>query len=104
MKYRITFSARATSDLTNLFDYLLKQTSEKTSRHFVEGIYNYCLEFDTFPQRGLQRDDIRPGLRLVGYRRHACIAFAVIDDEVVILRILMRGQNVGREISEDIIL
>jgi len=36
----------------------------------------------TFPIRGVQRDDIRPGLRITNYKRRAVIAFAVSDEEV----------------------
>jgi toxin ParE1/3/4 len=48
-----------------------------------------------FPERGVRRDDIITGLRIVGYKRHASIAFTVTDDTVYILRIFMRGMNFG---------
>jgi toxin ParE1/3/4 len=86
--------------LENLYDYLLPHAGEKTARNFVENIYNYCAAFDQFPERGIKRNDIRQGLRLVGYRRHASIAFTVVADEVIILRIFVRGQDVETEIME----
>jgi plasmid stabilization system protein ParE len=93
VKYQIVFAARAQNDLTDLFDYLLPRAGEAAARRFVEGIYEYCLGFDKFPERGMRHDDIRPGLRVVGYQRHASIAFTVAGDKVIILRIFMRGQD-----------
>jgi toxin ParE1/3/4 len=55
---------------------------------------------DTFPERGITRSDMRPGLRLLGYRRQVTIAFTVHDGNVFILRILGRGQNVQSELEE----
>jgi toxin ParE1/3/4 len=39
------------------------------------------------------RDDIRPGLRVVGYKHRASIAFTVEGERVIILRIFHGGQN-----------
>jgi plasmid stabilization system protein ParE len=39
------------------------------------------------------RDDIRPGLRVVGFERRATIAFRVEDDRVTILRIFHGGRD-----------
>ena len=43
----------------------------------------------------MKRDYIKAGLRIVGYRRQASIAFSVTNDTVVIMRIFMRGMNFG---------
>lgn len=39
----------------------------------------YCETLSTFPHRGAQRSDIRPGLRITDYRRRAVIAVEVND-------------------------
>jgi toxin ParE1/3/4 len=44
-------------------------------------------------ERGRVRDDIRPGLRVVGFLRRVTIAFAVGEAEVIILRVFYRGQD-----------
>lgn len=43
--------------------------------------------------RGTRRDDIRPGLRTVGFERRATIAFKVLAREVVIVRIFYGGRD-----------
>ncbi|WP_133117219.1 type II toxin-antitoxin system RelE/ParE family toxin [Mesorhizobium sanjuanii] len=59
---------------------------------FVSRIIEYCLGFETFPERGMRHDDIAPGLRTVGWRRRATIAFEVTGTTVVVLRILYAGR------------
>lgn len=54
------------------------------------GIRDHCLGFSTFPQRGTERVEIMPGLRIVGYRRAVSIAFAVEGERVLILGIFLR--------------
>jgi toxin ParE1/3/4 len=47
----------------------------------------------TFPKRGTRRDDIRPGLRTMGFERRATVVFQVSKDELVIVRIFYGGQD-----------
>ena len=53
----------------------------------------YCSRFEYGGERGQRRDDLRPGLRVVGFERRVAIVFAVSDDEVTILRLDYGGQN-----------
>src|SRR5699024_1859100 len=46
-----------------------------------------------FPPRGTVRDDIRPGLRTIGYKKRVVIAFAVLDDTVAILGLSYDGRD-----------
>ena len=46
-----------------------------------------------FPKRGARRDDLRPGLRILGFERRAVIALQVTADRVMILRILYGGRD-----------
>jgi len=38
---------------------------------------------------------VRPGLRIIGFERSASVAFVLEDDDVVVLRILAKGQEFG---------
>ena len=59
----------------------------------IERLETYILGFDFASERGHLREDIRPGLRIVGFENRITIAFFVEDDRVVILRIFYGGQN-----------
>jgi plasmid stabilization system protein ParE len=53
-----------------------------------------------FPRRGMKRDDIRKGLRTVGYKRRVTIAFSIEDGIVVIHGVFYGGQDVERHLSD----
>jgi toxin ParE1/3/4 len=55
------------------------------------------LALTTFPERGIVRDDLLPGLRIIGFERRASIAFIVEAETVRILRIFYSGRDFPRE-------
>ena len=63
---RVTYSRRAIEQLESLYQYIADDSDPTRAMRFVGSIMEYCDGFDTFPQRGVKRDDIRPNLRLVG--------------------------------------
>lgn len=64
-----------------------------TAQTFTDAIVAYCEALHSFPLRGTRRDEIVSGLRTVGFRRRATIAFTVEDDVVTILGIFYGGQD-----------
>ena len=69
MTAEVRFSTQAIQDLDGIHKYIAPLGGDVVARNFVSQIYEYCLGFETFPERGMLREDLRPGLRLVGYRR-----------------------------------
>ncbi|CDZ73077.1 type II toxin-antitoxin system RelE/ParE family toxin [Neorhizobium galegae] len=102
MSHKVVFGRRASDDLEDLLIYLSPEMGAEQARTYVGKIQSYCLGFSTFPKRGMLRDDIRPGIRLVGYRYKATIAFFVEEDVVFIARIFHRGRNVDLDDSSDL--
>lgn len=47
----------------------------------------------TFPERGTLRNDLAPGIRVVGFERRASILFRVEGEVVRIFRVLYGGQD-----------
>lgn len=93
MTHRIAFSPRAEAQLLELYRSIATRSSPAIADSFVTAIVEYCRSFSTFPERGARRDDIRPRLRTVGYRRRVTIAFEVADDAVNILGVYYGGQD-----------
>lgn len=58
---------------------------------YLERIEAYCRTLSAFPERGTLRDDLRPGLRLVGFEKRVTIAFRVMPGRVMIYRVLYGG-------------
>lgn len=92
-KYEVTFRPLAEADLFALYSYIASQAGRGVAGAYVDRIEAACLGLATFPERGRRRDDIRPGLRILGFERRATIVFEVGQEEVVIIRIFYGGQD-----------
>ena len=66
------------------------------SQAYVERIEATCMALETFPKRGTRRDDIRSGLRTLGFERRVTIVFQVQRTAVVIVRVFYGGQDYER--------
>jgi toxin ParE1/3/4 len=95
-KYEVSFRPRAEADLFGLYQYIAEAAGTAVAGGYIARIEAACLALATFPERGTRRDDLRPGLRTIGFERRATIAFQVKQDEVVIIRIFYGGQDYER--------
>ncbi len=89
----VTFTPQARSDLFSIGDWIAERAGVDVALSYVERLEAYCNGFEFAGVRGRRRDDLRPGLRVVGFERRVAIVFAVSDDEVTILRLYYGGQN-----------
>jgi toxin ParE1/3/4 len=94
--YKIRFRPQAEADLIALDDFIADKSGMAVARAYLDRIEAACLALETFPRRGSSRDDILPGLRLVGFERRAVIAFRIKAAQVLILRIFYGGRDVER--------
>jgi toxin ParE1/3/4 len=101
MEYRIVFHASAEAEPEQLYDDIAERASPAVAWNFVAGIRDHCLGLSTFPQRGTERVEIMPGLRIIGYRRAVSIVFAVDGERVLILGIFYAGRNITPELLEE---
>ena len=70
-RYKIVFRPMAEDDLLNLYDYIAEQAGRKIAGDYIARIEAACLSLRHAPLRGTPRDDIKPGLRIVGFERRA---------------------------------
>jgi len=92
MKQRDVFlDPFAQQDLIHIYNVIAELAGPAPGAAFVEQIIAHCMTFDLASERGDRRDDIRPGLRITGYRRRVTIAFSVTETRVDILRIFYGG-------------
>lgn len=101
MAHRIVFSPEAYEDLEQLYQFVADQAGERVALSYIERIETYCRGFADFPERGLLRDDLFPGLRIVGFERRLSIAFRVEADTVYFDRILYGGRDIDTLLTED---
>ena len=93
MAYAVNFSPEAEEQLAKLFRYIAAEATPEIARCYTNGIVAYCEGLATFPFRGTQRDDIRPGLRITNYKKRTVIAFTVNYSHVWILGVFYGGQD-----------
>ncbi|MGI3212215.1 type II toxin-antitoxin system RelE/ParE family toxin [Roseovarius tibetensis] len=92
-QYQVIFAPEARDDLFALYDWIAAAASSDTALSYIERIETYCLGFTHAAERGTCRDDIRPGMRVVGFERRVTIAFSANEERVTILRIFYGGRN-----------
>ena len=92
-KYEVTFRPHAEADLFALYSHIAKAAGRAVAEAYIDRIEAACLSLATFPNRGRRRDDIRPGLRIIGFEHRVTIVFQVREAKVVIVRIFYGGQD-----------
>jgi toxin ParE1/3/4 len=92
---RLSFRPAAEADLDAIYEFIAKD-SPMNAITFSRRIREKCAELTLFPERGVRRDDLKPGLRTMGFERRVTIAFYVALNEVEIARILYSGRDLNR--------
>lgn len=100
MKFSVAFTPEAEEQLINLYRYIAAARSRDAAALYTDSIVTYCEELAEFPSRGRTRDDIRPGLRTIGFRRRVVIAYAVVGEAVFIVGVFYGGRNYEVALAE----
>ncbi len=101
MAHSVAFAPEAQADLIELYDYIAEHGSRERAFAYVERIEAVCRGLATFSERGVRRDDIRHGLRVIGMARRVTVAFHVGAGTVTIDRILYGGHDLTAAFDDD---
>src|SRR5690348_17109436 len=72
-RFEVSFRPQAEADLFGLYRYIAAEAGLEVAGAYIGRIEAACLSLETFPERGTRRDDIRPGLRTIGFEGRATI-------------------------------
>lgn len=97
IRRRVIISPEAKQDLLDIYQWIANRASARTALAYIDRLEKHCLDFDLAAERGSPRDDVRPGLRVVGFERSLTTAFTVDEASVTILRLFRRGRNWSNE-------
>ena len=97
----VHFTPEARDQLDKLEEDIAVAASSAVAARYVDSIVDHCEKLQTFPHRGTQRDDLRPGLRTLGFRRRVTILFEVADDTVNIIGVYYGGQDYEANFQDD---
>jgi toxin ParE1/3/4 len=101
MACRIVFTPEARDELNRLYTYIAMAADTDIASRFVDGIIDHIATLKEFPKRGTPRDDLRPGLRTLAWRRRVTIAFMVEERDVVVIGIFYGGRDFESLLKED---
>jgi toxin ParE1/3/4 len=99
-KYAVRFRPEAEADLLGLYEFIAERSGVDVAGGYIDRVEAACAALSAFPNRGTKRDDLRHGLRTIGFERRATIAFLVAATEVVIVNIFYGGQDFERTLRE----
>jgi toxin ParE1/3/4 len=95
----VVFAPEAEADLVWIYDTIASAADPATAFRYIERIDQACSRLDLGSERGTKRNDIRNGLRIIGFERRVTIAFTVTAERVEILRVFYGGVNWEQRIS-----
>jgi len=101
VKRKVIFAPEAKDDLFALYAYISEHSGPQRAINYIGRIERFCLGFDVAGERGTRRDDLQPGLRIVGFERRVTIAFHVEPGIVTIDRVLYGGRDVDGILGDD---
>lgn len=102
MTRTVVYSSQARQQLTDLYLWIAEQSGfTDRAEGYVSAILDYCDGLAAFPMLGVARDDLRLGLRTIGFRRRVVIAFAVGEDAVEIHGVYYGGRDYETLLTAD---
>jgi toxin ParE1/3/4 len=97
----VIFSDQANIDLRDIYNWLADQAGPFVALAYVERISAFIHRLDLASERGTRRNDLMPGLRIIGFERRVTIAFTVDQNAVTILRVFYGGKDWEDEWDEN---
>lgn len=107
MEYEVRFDPVAEADPRNLYNYVANGRGHRSAQSFVDRIIESCNSLSLLPERGMRRNDIIPGLRIIGIARTVAVASVVLHEErtVLVLSVFYGGrdyeQHLGQLVDDD---
>mgnify|MGYP006273624451 CR=1 FL=1 len=98
----VSLAEAAEADLTELALWIAATASPDAALAYLAKVKAFIDGFGIASERGTLRSDIRPGLRVIGYRRQLTITFDVTADAVTILRVFSSGEDWAGAFSPEI--
>ena len=92
MTRALLFTGMAQDDLDNIFDFIAAGNPSR-ARTYIEDIRHACRKLCLTPLIGIERTDIRPGLRIWPIRRRVIIAYELPPGELLVLRVFTGGRD-----------
>ncbi|MCG7354133.1 type II toxin-antitoxin system RelE/ParE family toxin [Roseomonas mucosa] len=88
----MAYAPEALDDLDAIFDFIAADNPGRAVT-YIEEIRQACRSLCDMPLIGVDRPDLRPGVRVLAVRRRVVIAYEIVADRIDILRVFSGGQD-----------
>jgi toxin ParE1/3/4 len=90
----LRFLATANADMKSIYDWIAETTNQPSvAEAFVLRIFDRCEQLIDFPEIGVARDDLSPGIRLLPFERRATVFYRIVGTEVQVTNVFYRGRD-----------
>jgi len=93
MSWRVQFTPEALDQLRRLEERIANAGAPMTAERYVDSVVDFCVKLQSFPARGVSRDDLLPGLRVTHFRKRLMIAYTLDPEVVSIVGVFYGGQD-----------
>jgi toxin ParE1/3/4 len=93
VRYQIVVTPEARNQLDDLHAHISAAADTGTAADFTDALLDQIGTLNEFPRRGTPRDDLRPGLRTIAWRRRVTVAYVVEDAAVVVIGVFYAGRD-----------
>ena len=93
IRRQVIFSPEAKQDLLDIGDWIAERAGIEIALRYIDRMEKFCAGLELSSERGRRRNEVRPGLRVVGFERRIAVAFSVTSTEVIILRLHYGGRD-----------
>lgn len=90
---KVVISSRARTDIRAMYEWIEFEAGSVPALAYIERVEEFIRSLSRAPERGRMRDDLRKGLRILGFERNLTIAIVVEPSKVRVLRVFRRGRN-----------
>jgi len=90
---KVDLSGRALNDLREIGDWVEERAGSGIAAAYIQRLEDFFGQIALSPYRGSPRDNVRRGLRIVGFERRIAVAFTISPEQVTIVRVLYGGRQ-----------
>jgi len=88
----LIYTGKAEADLDEIFDFIAADNPRR-ARTYIEDIRKACRTLCHTPLIGIERADLRPGLRIYPLWRRVIVAYELPPGELLVLRVFTGGRD-----------
>lgn len=92
---QVYFSTAAMQDVREIHDYIAANSVDAAVQ-LLQDIKTACQKLVSFPQSGLSRDDLMPGLRLIVVRKSYVVFYRSSNEDIEVVRVIHGARDYSK--------